>query len=211
MKNIEELINKLAQDSVITNPAQHPYMLSLKWIGWAVGYIFLSLMISGLRPDIMFKLHEPWFVAELAMLTGIFMATALIAALLSFPDLHQMRGLTFLPAAAFVLFVSLLLLAWHADNPPAPLPVHSIECALKITVFSVLPAVWTFLEMRKFASTHYHWAGSIALLSAFSVGALWLRLNEVNDSIMHVVQWHYLPMIAIGITGLWLGKVMLKW
>jgi hypothetical protein len=211
VENIEELISKLAQDSVTTNPAPHPFVLSLKWVGWAVGYIFLSLMISGLRPDIMIKLHEPWFGTELTMLTGIFIATALSAALLSFPDMHQMRRIAFLPVIAFALFVLVMLLAWHADNPPAHLPVHSFECTVSIIVFSVLPAVWTFFEMRKFASTHYHWAGGIALLSAFSVGALWLRLHEVNDSIMHVVQWHYLPMIAIGITGLWLGKVMLKW
>jgi hypothetical protein len=65
--------------------------------------------------------------------------------------------------------------------------------------------------MRKFASTHYHWAGSIALLFAFSVGALWLRLHEANDSVMHVVEWHYLPMIAFGIAGWLLGKTLLKW
>ena len=65
--------------------------------------------------------------------------------------------------------------------------------------------------MRKFASTHYHLAGAIALLSAFSVGALWLRLHEVNDSIVHVVEWHYLPMLAVGFIGLWLGKLLLKW
>jgi hypothetical protein len=65
--------------------------------------------------------------------------------------------------------------------------------------------------MRNFASTHYRWAGSIAILSAFSVGALWLRLQEVNDSIVHVIEWHYLPMLAVGVVGLWLGKWLLKW
>jgi len=65
--------------------------------------------------------------------------------------------------------------------------------------------------MRKYASTHYRLAGSVALLSAFSVGAMWLRLHEVNDSIAHVIEWHYLPMLAIGLIGLWLGRVVLKW
>lgn len=211
MDNIEEIISKLSQDSVATNAAPHPGILSLKWIGWAVCYIFLSLMISGLRPDIMIKLHEQLFIAEVAVLIGIFIATSISAALLSFPDMHQMPKLTLLPVIAFAILVLIMFLTWNADNPPARLPVHSFECTLSIIMFSLLPAGWTFLEMRKFASTHYHWAGSIALLSAFSVGALWLRLHEVNDSIMHVVQWHYLPMMGIGITGLWLGKVMLKW
>lgn len=211
MGNIEELIDQLARDTVAVKPAPHPYMLCLKWTGGAAAYLLLTLMVFGLRPDLMLKLHEPWFVAEIAALIAIFIATSLSAALLSFPDMHQMRRLAFAPVIAFALFVLVIFFAWQADNPPAPLPVHSFECTECITLFLLLPAAWLFFDMRKFASTHYHWAGSIALLSAFSVGALWLRLNEKNDSIMHVVQWHYLPMIAFGIAGLWLGKKILKW
>jgi hypothetical protein len=43
------------------------------------------------------------------------------------------------------------------------------------------------------------------------VSALWLRLHEMNDSIIHLIQWHYLPMLAFGLIGLWLGRVLLKW
>lgn len=62
--------------------------------------------------------------------------------------------------------------------------------------------------MRKFASTYTHWAGGIAFLFAFSIGALWLRLYEQNDS---VIQWHYLPMIGFGIIGMRSGRKILKW
>ena len=211
MENIDELIGKLAQDAAVVKPAPHPYVLSLKWMGWAAAYLILSLALSGLRPDLMSKLHEPLFVAEIAALLGMFISTSISAALLAFPDLHQKRGVAFMPVAMFALFVLFIALAWHADSPPAPLPVHSFECTLSILLVSLLPAAWTLYAMRKFASTHYRWAGSIALLSAFSVGALWLRLHEVNDSILHLVEWHYLPMIACGIAGLWLGKKFLKW
>ena len=120
MENIEEVISKLAQDSVTLNPAPHPFMITLKWTVLAAGYILLSLIISGVRPDIMIKLNEPWFVAEITILTGTFIATALSAALLSFPDIHQMRRLAFFPVIPFALFVLILFLAWHADSQPAP-------------------------------------------------------------------------------------------
>ncbi len=51
MGNIEELINKLAQDTGTVKAAPHPYMLSLQWMGWAAAYLVVSLMFSGLRPD----------------------------------------------------------------------------------------------------------------------------------------------------------------
>ncbi|MDP2760944.1 MAG: hypothetical protein Q8O64_11175 [Sideroxyarcus sp.] len=38
-------------------------------------------------------------------------------------------------------------------------------------------------------------------MAAFSVGAVWLRLDEVNNSILPVVQWHYLPMVGVGVVG----------
>jgi hypothetical protein len=211
MTTLENLIDSLVQDAAPVKPAPHPFVLSLGWVAAATVYLVLSLWLSGLRPDLMQKLHEPWFVAEVAALVSIFIATSLSAAVLAFPDLHQMRGTAWAPAGLFALFIAILIFAWHADTPPAPLPVHSFECTVSITLFSLLPAVWTFFPMRNFASTHCRWAGSIALLSAFSVGALWLRLHELNDSIAHVVQWHYLPMLGIGFIGWWLGKRLLRW
>ena len=211
MGNIDELIAKLAQGAASVKPVPHPFMLSAKWMMVATAYLGVSLLLSGLRPDLMSKFHEPWFVGEIAALAGIFIATSLSAALLSFPDMHQMRRIAFVPVIMFALFVLVMFFAWLADNPSAPLPVHSFQCTLSITLLSLLPAAWIFYAMRKFASTHYHLAGCCALLFAFSIGAIWLRLYEINDSIVHVVEWHYLPMIAFGIAGLWLGKIMLKW
>lgn len=211
MGKIDELISKLAQDAPPVKPAPHPLLLSLQWMAVAVVYLGVALMISGIRNDLMVKLHEPWFAAEIAVLAGIFFATCLSAALLSFPDMHQMRRVAFAPAVMFALFVPVMFVAWLADSPPSVPPVHSFECTISITLLAILPATWIFYVIRKFASTHLYWAGSIALLFAFSVGALWLRLYENTDSIAHVVEWHYLPMILIGLIGMWLGKNVLKW
>ncbi|MGB9094574.1 MAG: NrsF family protein [Gallionella sp.] len=49
------------------------------------------------------------------------------------------------------------------------------------------------------------------LLVSFSSCTIWIMLDQINNSIMHVIEWHYLPMIAFGIAGLWLGKKVLKW
>jgi hypothetical protein len=211
MGNIDELITRLAQDTAALTPAPHPYRLSLGWMGGALAYLVVALSLSGVRPDLANKLHQPWFAAELAALSGIFIATSLSASLLSFPDMHQLRRLAFAPVVTFAVFVAVMFFAWQADHPPAPLPVHSFQCTLSITLFSLLPAAWMIYAMRKFASTHNRLAGCCGLLFAFSTGAIWLRLHELNDSIMHVIEWHYLPMIVFGMIGLWLGRMLLKW
>lgn len=211
MADIDDLIARLAQDAAAVKPAPHPFVLSIKLTGMAALYLLVSLAVSGLRPDWADKLHSPMYVAEIVALLAIFASTTLASALLVFPDLHQKARLALAPLFAFALFGLILLLAWHGDNPPAPLPVHSFECTLSIAAVSLLPLFWTLVLMRRAASTHCRLAGGVALLSSFSVGALWLRLHEVNDSILHVIAWHYLPMLLVGIIGLWLGKRILKW
>ncbi|MGC2164394.1 MAG: DUF1109 domain-containing protein [Gallionella sp.] len=211
MGNINELISKLAEDTTVVKPAHHPVLLSLEWIATAVFYLAVALMISGVRGDLLAKLHETWFAAEIVSLAAIFVATSLSAALLSFPDLHQLRRVAYVPVIAFAGFVGVMYFAWGADQPPSLPPIHSVECTLSITMLAVIPAFWIFLVMRRFASTHHYWAGSIALLCAFSVGALWIRLYEQTDSIMHVIEWHYLPMLLIGLIGMFLGKLVLRW
>ncbi|MEO7623797.1 MAG: DUF1109 domain-containing protein [Gallionella sp.] len=211
MESIDELITKLAQDTETVKRAPHPFMLSIEWMTVAVLYLAVALMISDVRQDLLVALHNFWFAAEIAALVGIFISTSVSAALLSYPDLHQKHRIVFAPLVAFALFVVVMLLAWQADNPSSPLPIHSFQCTLSITMVSLLPAGWIFYVMQKFASTHSRWAGGIAVMFSFSIGALWLRLFEQTDSITHVIEWHYVPMIAFGVIGMWLGKRILKW
>jgi len=211
MDDIERLVNNLSQDVQAVKPVPHPILLSLRWLAAAFGYLVIALVISGVRPDLGLQLNHPWFVAEIAMLAAILITTASSAALLSFPDLHQQRALAFAPAGIFALFVLVIVCAWQGDSPPALLPRHSFECTLSILGISLLPTAAIFYVMRRFASTHPGLSGTTAVLFAFGIGALWLRLYESNDSILHVIEWHYLPMIAVGLSGLWLGKRLLRW
>ena len=211
MDNIEQLIAGLSKDAQTVKPAPRPWLLGLKWLAVAAAYLLVALLISGLRPDWVLQLHKPWFVAEVALLFGILVSTAFSAAILSFPDLHQQRRAAFAPVWIFALFALAMFFSWLADNLPSPLPVHSFECTISILLFSLLPTAGIFYAMRQFASTHLQLSGIVAVLFAFSTGALWLRLHEQTDSIIHLVEWHYLPMIAVGLIGLLLGKMLLRW
>lgn len=211
MENIDDLIESLASEAGPVRPARNPFSTWLKWTGLALAYVFFALLISGHRSDLASRLHSPLFIAEMASLLAIVCTTALGASLLSFPDLYQRGRIAFLPLAAFALFAIVMLLAWMADNPPSPLPVHSYQCTLSIAMLSLLPMFAVFHAMRRHASTHAGWAGMNAVLYSFGTGAIWLRLEEETNSIRHVLEWHYLPMLFIGFIGLWLGRRFLKW
>ena len=85
-------------------------------------------MISGVRSDLMVKLHETWFAAEIAALLAIVIATCLSAALLSFPDLHQMRRFALAPAIIFILFALVMYFSWHAHAQCRMHSEHHTAC-----------------------------------------------------------------------------------
>ncbi len=211
MESIEDLIESLAGDAEPVRPARNPFLTWLKWTGMAAAYVFFALLISGHRNDLAERLHSPIFIAEMASLVFMVCSAALSASLLSFPDLYQRGRIVYLPLLSAACFAVVMMVAWRLDNPPSPLPVHSYQCTLSIALLSLLPMFSIFRSLRKNASTHAGWAGVNAVLYAFGTGAIWLRLEEATNSIAHVLEWHYLPMLLVGIIGLWLGKKLLKW
>ncbi len=210
MTNTETLIEKLSAEPSRVKPAS---IFSIAG-AWAIGLIiYLGIMIAcfGLRDDLAIKMSGLLFSAELGLLALLIITSAFSALLLSYPDIHQKPLLAFSPAPVFLLFVAVLFMEWMADTPPAPLPAHSKECLICISGLALLPAAFHLYRMRKLAGIHYKLSGSIALLSAFSIGAFILRLSEKTDSITHILEWHYLPMLGVALIGVLIGRLVLKW
>ena len=211
MAKTEDIIQALARDATPVRRTPHPYIVFASWMAVAAAYLALTLVYAGVRPDLMQKLSTPLFLAEIGALIAIVASGSLSTALLAYPDIHQKRKLAAMPIVMLLTFVCLIFLSWLADSPPAPMPDKGLECLLCIASYTLLPAAWMFYALRKYAGTHYYLAGGLALLTAFSLGALSLRLTEQTDSMLHLIQWHYLPMLGVALIGLWLGRLFLKW
>jgi hypothetical protein len=211
MENTDKLISSLAQTTLPVKQSANPFVLFVCWFAASLIYIAGVLIVMGVRDDIAAKIGSTMFVAELVMLTFVIATTLLSAALLSFPDMFQKRALAFTPIVAFAAFLFVLAVEWHGSIQPELQPVHGVECLLCITLLSLLPGGLLLYILRKQAGVHYYLSGAISLLAASSIGALTLRLSEKTDSISHLLQWHYLPMIGFGALGLIIGRKLLKW
>ena len=211
MKNLDHLITELAAQNAPRTFTPRPFLIALTWLGYAAGYFLIALLVSGTRPDLAAHWHDVEFVVEIVLLLALVLASCASAALLAFPDAYQKARWTLLPWAFLAGLAVLLLLAYAADNPPTPQPLHSWQCTMWIVILAIIPSVCTLWMMRSFAALRRGMAGSVTVLFAFSVSALWLRLQELNDSISHVIAWHYLPMLIFAVLGWWLGKRVLRW
>lgn len=208
MATLDELIEHLSEA-----PAARAWPMWWRlavWVGICALYVGVLALCAGLRPDFAQEMRAPLYVAELGLLALIIASTGLSALVLSYPDMYQSPGLAWLPAVPLAGFAGLLVYNL-VGVAPAPLPVHGMECLLCITLFSLLPATALFYYLRKQASTHVVATGAVALLAAFSVGCFALRLSEPVDSALHLVTWHYGPMIGSAIMGMAMGRVILKW
>jgi hypothetical protein len=209
-QDTDTLIASLA-DGLEPTPARGFAAKLAMWLACAAGYVAVLLAFLGVRPDLLLKMHSFLFAGEIMLLALIVISCALSAMVLSFPDMQQKRYIVFLPVVPVALFVGLLAVSWLHDTPPSPEPLHGFECLRCIALFSLLPVAGLLLLMRRQATTHSLLAGAVAMLAASSLGCLTLRLSEDTDSIAHIVKWHYLPIMAFCILGMWCGKKALKW
>lgn len=205
----ENLIASLAQMATPARQAASPLRLFAKWLAVAAVYAGIILSFGGLRPDLAFKLHTPLFAAEVAALALLVLTSGLAATALAFPDLHGKRWLLFTPLLPLLVFLLVLFVEWQGDT--APRPVHGIECLLCIAGYTALPALFMLYLLRKQASIHRGLAGAVALVASASLGCFAIRLSEQTDSMSHLLQWHYLPMLGFAGLGVLLGSKLLKW
>lgn len=211
MRDTEAFIAELCQDVVAVKPADHPIRQAMTWSLAALLYITVLIVCFGYREDLSIRIQAPLFIGEISLLALLVMASAVSAALLSAPDIYQKTWVAGLPLCVAIGLAGVLALEWMQGMHHAPEPVHTVECFLSILAYSVLPACLFFYYLRKQATTHPYFAGGVALLAAWSIGALALRLSEPTDSMIHLIQWHYLPMLGFSAAGMFLGKILLKW
>lgn len=211
MVDTETLIANLSEKPVPVVPLPHPFYALAKWIVGAGIYILALSLCFGIRVDLGERLMTPLFLTEIVLLGVMVIASGLSVAVLSFPDLYGKRWAAYAPFVPLVVLATVLGVEWLENIPPAPKPAHGIECLLCILCYAIIPACWIFYRLRKTATTHGGLAGGVALLGAFGIGALAFRLSEPTDSIIHLIEWHYLPMLAFSVLGIWLGKKYLKW
>lgn len=211
MSDTEQLIDRLARSASMGGPCSNPFALCFQWLLAVAFYVTCSAIFLELRPDIEIKLLSPLFLDEIVALILFITSTSLASALLSYPDNFQKPKLLWLPYFSAALFLLVVTLAWFTSPRAIPRPSNELECLTCITLLSFIPAITLFWHIRNMAPTQRGKAGAMAMLSAFGIGALTLRLCEETDSIAHLVQWHYAPMLAVNFIGIVLGKKILKW
>lgn len=207
----DQLIAQLSSEAPSKKPMESPVRQAAKWLLGLLCYSALLFVLIEPRPDLAQKLRSLPFLIELLLLLGIMASSTLSAATLAFPDRYQQPTQARLPGIFFTLFMLFMLAQCLTAPAISTLTVAECMCTLFITIYGFLPTVWLFFMMRDATSTQPAFAGSVVVLSAFSLEALLLRISEPNDGLMHMMLYHYLPMLVAAYIGVLLGRKLLRW
>lgn len=210
-----DLITKLSGEIKLVKPLGKP----MKWIAGLLLvlliYGIILQIIFGMRVDLAAQFVRPLFVAEIILMFLLLISSVAAAVLTMYPDLYQKSRLLKLPFLFFFLLLAVFVTQFFMpyDNLmviPA-ITSHKIECTICIFVLALIPSAVMFATIQKGATTIPLQAGLFTTLAASALGYLILRFQEMNDSITHLITWHYLPMLFFAFLGSLIGKWLLKW
>ncbi len=208
-----ELIAYLSQET------PNPCLKTPFYYGIRLGVILIAYAMSvqfflPFRTDLMAQLLRPMFAIEILLL-GLLIIVSIVAVTISmYPDAYQKDSLLRIPYFVFgvlVLFIIFQLAMPHDVQMIIPEIGYDMRCALCVASVAIIPSAIIFTLLRKGASLHASHAGAFAVLIASSIGCLVLRLSETNDSLIHLMQWHYLPTVLFAVFGAIIGRLLLKW
>lgn len=216
MMNTADLIANLSVEAKPLKKVVAPSYWSVRLLAVLAVYAIGCQLFLGLRPDLGVQLTRPLFTIETLLLSLLLLSSALAAVLSMYPDACQKPQLLKLPYAVFTALVALMVFQlWMPHDTRMVMPegagAHGMECALCIASAALIPSALIFALLRKGASVRQFQAGSFAVLAASAIGGLTLRLAEENDSIIHLVQWHYIPTLLFAAIGALVGKWLLRW
>lgn len=215
MTKTADLIASLSADAKPVKPLKAPSYFAPRILGVLAAYGVLSQYFLGFRPDLIAQLSRPFFAFEILALITLLISSTYSCILSIYPDAYQKSRLVKLPYTAFLALAGIvglqLALPYDARMVVPPPGSHTMECALCIAAVALLPAGLIFSFLRKGATVHQVRSGAFAVLASSAVGGLTLRLAEANDSILHLIAWHYAPTLLFAVIGALLGKWLLKW
>lgn len=215
MADTESLINQLSANAA-AKPLPHPQHFILRVLVVLVVYALGVQGMSGLRPDILEQLTlRPAYGMELLLLAAISISSVLAAIAAMYPDAYQRPTLLKLPYAFFLLLLAFLGAQLLMPSQPLmvirPFNIAGHACTLSIAAISMLPSAMIFLLLRQGATVRPLQAGSFAVLASAGIGCLSLRITEQNDSLVHLLTFHYGPILLFAALGALAGKWLIRW
>lgn len=204
----ENFINALVNQAEPVKRLRSPTIRFLRWLIAAMFCLGGEILLLGLRSDLHSVAFTPRFSFQALLICGLALLSALSAFLLSVPD-KKNPALDALPIVTGVAWAGALLLGiFGSDSANAGL---GFTCIRDIVALGLLPGALLFFMLMQAAPLRLGKVGFFAMLSVGALGAFGTQFICKNDDPLHILLWHYLPMLVLGGAGIMVGRILLRW
>ncbi|MBA2405995.1 MAG: DUF1109 family protein [Bdellovibrionales bacterium] len=199
---ISELIKKNSGVKVLATPVQS----FLRWLIVSLFSISVGVAILGVREDYqdIFKNASVWIPSLINFLLAL--ASALSAFIMSIPDRHSKASYA-IPVLTFIGWIGALAL-----GPDFGSNEHGFEllCLRDVIVLGIVPAIVLVTMLYKGAVLKSGLVGCFALMASASLGAFATQFICHDDAPLHILLSHLLPVVLVGVCGIFIGRKILR-
>lgn len=201
-----ELIDALARDLKPVRPLLSPFTRALLFSAVAAALVALVVIaLGGPRtawgPD---AIRD----TELMSLAGLISAAA--AFRLAVPDVRARKRDIALLGLAVMVWAAYCMQALMAPDVHLQAEPAAPDCLAGLAALSVLPLSLGLWMVWRACPVWRGLAGAAAWLSAASFAAAGMRFLCANDSLGHLLLWHFMPVLALGAIGAVAGRFLFR-
>jgi hypothetical protein len=200
----DELIAALVADLRPIRRLASPRRRAARFGGLACGAVAMAVSLVGLRQDLTARLQQAPFLGETLLLFVLFGAATCSALGSSVPG-AALRGAGKWVIAALGAWL-VLIAARYTLEPSARAVGHGMPCVRRMLVLGSGPACVLLIMLRRAAPLRPGTSGLLAFLSAGSLGVLGTRLLCSKEEPLHVLLWHFMPLVAVAVLGSLCGR-----
>lgn len=186
----------------------------LKWIAYTSVIFILCYIFLPARSDLLGQAQTVRFNIE----NGLWLMSALFSGIAfyysCFPQ--KMSWKTWLPSV--ISLGTLFVLVLSSFNPVGvehefhnELSLWRGRCGFITFIISIIHSGFLGNWARKAAPRDGSSAGFWAALSGSSIGCLFMQAVCAHHNTLHLMLWHFLPMVVICFIGHWVGRTLLRW
>ncbi|MFP5387075.1 MAG: NrsF family protein [Bacteriovoracia bacterium] len=207
MRKTDDLIHSLSSELTPVTPVKSPGKTLFICFVISVLSLIGAIFIMGVRENLQSVAPRVLFWLQNVSLFIVAVSGIINACLMSIPGRGPGMILRTVPFIAFFVWFALIL--------PSLISVESqmgrgLLCVADLLFIGAAPLVVLFKVMRKGAVLERGKAGVTGLLGVAALGALGSQFVCSSESPMHLIVWHFLPVLFLGTLGFIVGNKFFK-
>ncbi len=210
-KNVEHLIDGLANDLDDVKVMRHPLYCVVPWVLIGVFYIALALSVLGVRHNLSEKMADPLFIFEIMLTFFLSLSAAFAAIWLRYPDIRGQGWVLPVPLTLGTGFVAPTSLRTFMEVSSLPHIHVGHQCYKHALIFGVIPAVLIWVLSMRGKTTYPVLLSLMNSLSVGGLGYIGLRITCHADDAGHLCIYHILPYILLGFVAAVCGRRIYRW